>query len=632
MTKSYDWLETDSPERRAWLSVQAEQTDAHFAARFPYAARHIPQAIPASTEMPLESSLSPDGGWLAYAVATTGRELQHWRVRSMAESACDERSRTVASTAAKAGQAQLRLDEVQQVYASGIVWDIDSQGFFYNRFWEWPGYHALYYHHLGTQQAADRLLYQQPEQQDWYYLPQPTIDGRYVVITILRKNDWRNRVLIHDRQQPDSSPLVLIPDFTGRYDFVMNQGQRFWLRAEDAAYPNGRVVVVELQDEANSTGAKLQAIIPPNEWRLQRVIRLAEQRLALLYLEAACARIKIVNIAGQHLAALPLLGHGTVEAVALKDNQLTYSYTDFVTPLTDYRYQLDPQTTDIILNPDSVPTALSHNPADYETQQVWYPSKDGTLISMFLTYKRTTESTLAQTGQQPIYLYGYGGFGASLTPHYTAWVMDWLDLGGVYAVANLRGGGEYGVAWHQAAVGRHKQTTFDDCLAAAEWLIAQKYTCPARLALGGQSNGGLTAAACLTQRPDLFRAVIIEAGLMDMLRFDQLGHGQDWVTEYGSPHHRAAAAVLQSYSPLHQLKADTVYPATLIITHEQDPRVGEGHSFKFTAALQAAQAGQAPILLQTIAGQGHGAESANRDVTRQRLHFLIEQLGVGRSA
>jgi prolyl oligopeptidase len=318
------------------------------------------------------------------------------------------------------------------------------------------------------------------------------------------------------------------------------------------------------------------------------------------YLKDARTEVHVHDLAGKFLRNVDLPGIGTAEGFGgkRKDKETFYAFTSFVTPTTIYRY-------DPVAGKSSVfrQAKVDFDPGQYETKQIFYNSKDGTRVPMFLTYKKG----LKLDGQNPVLLYAYGGFNISLTPAFSVGNLVWLEMGGVYAQPNLRGGGEYGEDWHQAGTKLHKQNVFDDFIAAAEWLIANHYTSPAKLAIRGGSNGGLLVGACLTQRPDLFGAALPAVGVMDMLRFHKFTIGWAWTSDYGSSDDPEQFKALYAYSPLHNLRAGTKYPPTLITTADHDDRVVPGHSFKFAATLQADQAGPAPVLIRIETKAGHGA-------------------------
>ncbi len=342
------------------------------------------------------------------------------------------------------------------------------------------------------------------------------------------------------------------------------------------------------------------------------------------YLKDAHSQVRLFELSGKSRGELELPGLGTVGGFGGKrtDSETFYSFTGFTTPAAIYRYDVPSGKSTVFRQPK-----VDFNPSDFETKQVFYQSKDGTRVPMFITHKRG----LKLDGSNPTYLYGYGGFNISLTPAFSVSNLVWMEMGGVYAEPSLRGGGEYGEAWHQGGMKLKKQNVFDDFIAAAEWLISNKYTSTPKLAIGGGSNGGLLVGAALTQRPDLFGAALPAVGVMDMLRFHKFTIGWAWVSDYGSSDTADEFKAIYAYSPLHNIKPGTSYPPTLITTADHDDRVVPAHSFKFAATLQAAQAGAAPVLIRIETKAGHGAGkpvSKQLDEATDRWAFLTKALGM----
>jgi prolyl oligopeptidase len=343
------------------------------------------------------------------------------------------------------------------------------------------------------------------------------------------------------------------------------------------------------------------------------------------YLKDAYSQVKIFDHQGKFVREVQFPGFGTAAGFAGKqaDNETFYSFTSFNTPTTIYRYDMVTGKSTIFRQPK-----VDFEPSAYETRQVFYQSKDGTRIPMFITHRRG----LKLDGNNPTYLYAYGGFNVSLTPAFSVGNLVWMEMGGVYAQPNLRGGGEYGEQWHQAGTKLRKQNVFDDLIAGAEWLITNKYTTTPRLAIGGGSNGGLLVGAVITQRPDLFGAALPAVGVLDMLRFQKFTIGWAWVSDYGAVENPEEFKVLYAYSPLHNLKSGTAYPATMVTTGDHDDRVWPGHSFKFAATLQAVQAGPAPVLIRIETKAGHGAGKPTSKLIEEeadRWAFLVRVLNMG---
>ncbi len=552
-------------------------------------------------------AISRDGRYLAYGLSRSGSDWQEWKVRDI-ETGED------------------LPDHLRWIKFSGASWTPDGQGFFYSRYDEPPPgreyesanyFQKLYYHRLGTPQSEDLLVYHRPDQKEWGFAGGVTEDGNYLIISVWRGTDPKNLLFYKDLRDPNLPVVELIREFEANYSFVGNDGSRFWLLT-DLDAPRRRLVAIDLDNPG-----QVQEVIPEAEETLQGVSLINNQFVAF-YLKDAHTQIKTFALDGTYLGEIPLPGLGSASGFGGKryDTETFYTFTSFTTPPTIYRYDFTTGRSTLFRQPQ-----VDFDPQAYEVQQVFYPSKDGTRIPMFLVHRRG----LARTGDHPTLLYGYGGFGISLTPSFSVGLVAWLEMGGVYAQPNLRGGGEYGEAWHQAGTKLNKQKVFDDFIAAAEWLIAHGYTNPSKLAISGGSNGGLLVGACLTQRPDLFAAALPAVGVFDMLRFHKFTIGWAWISEYGSPEDPEEFKALYAYSPLHNLKPGTAYPATLITTADHDDRVVPAHSFKFAAALQAAQGGSQPILIRIDTKAGHGAGKPTTKLieeTADRWAFLVEVLGI----
>jgi prolyl oligopeptidase len=554
-------------------------------------------------------AISEDGRYLAYGLSSSGSDWVEWRVRDI------DTGRDLD-------------DHLKWVKFSGAAWTYDHQGFFYSRYDE-PNsetrfedanyYQKLFYHRLGTPQSQDRLIYERPDQKEWGFSSRVTDDGRYLLISVWRGTEPRNLIFYQDLQDPTARVVELIPEFEAQYSFIDNDGSRFWFQT-DLNAPKGRVIAIDLD---HPEPAAWQEIIPEAEETLEHVSLLNHQLVAD-YLKDAYTTLKIFDLQGNFVRTLDLPGIGSAGGFDGKknDTETFYSFTSFTVPSRIYRYNLITGESTLFRQP-----TVDFDPSRYETHQVFYTSQDGTRIPMFITHRRG----LSLTGQNPTLLYGYGGFNISLTPSFSVSNLVWLEMGGIYAVANLRGGGEYGETWHQAGTRLNKQNVFDDFIAAAEWLIQQRYTSPQKLAIMGGSNGGLLVTACMIQRPDLFGAVLPAVGVMDMLRFNQFTIGWAWESDYGSPQNEAEFKALYAYSPLHTLQPGTAYPATLITTADHDDRVVPAHSFKFAAALQAAQGGDAPILIRIETKAGHGAGKPTAKLIEEvadKWAFLVEILDI----
>ncbi|HEX9793647.1 MAG TPA: prolyl oligopeptidase family serine peptidase [Planctomycetota bacterium] len=550
---------------------------------------------------------SPDGRWFAYALSGGGSDWKTWHVRDVAS----------------AGD----TDDVLQWCKFGTVsWAGDSSGFYYTRFPEPPPgaeREALntdpkvYFHRRGTAQEADALVYERPDHPKWGFDPEVSHDGRWLLISVSEGTARRNRVFV--KELATEGPVrPLVDDFAAAYEFAGSVGSTFYFRT-DLGAPRARVVATE----AGSGPARWREVVAEDGDALITA-SLMGGRLVLEYLHDASSRIFIKPLDGGTPTQLTFSGPATVSGFSGSPDEpiAYYAMSSYVVPPTVVAHNLETGASWEVHR-----TAIDFDFDAYVTRQVWYPSKDGTRVPMFLTHRKD----LVRDGDNPVYLYGYGGFDVSITPRFRATDLAWLERGGVLAVANLRGGGEFGREWHEAGMILNKQNVFDDFIAAAEWLIEQDYTRTGRLAIGGGSNGGLLVGACMTQRPGLFGACLPAVGVMDMLRFHLFTIGWAWVSDYGSSADPAQFAALRAYSPLHNLHPGVAYPATLVTTGDHDDRVVPSHSFKFAAALQAAQAGPAPVLIRIETRAGHGAGmpvSKRVEEQADRWAFLIRALGM----
>jgi len=533
-------------------------------------------------------AVSPNGKYLAYSTAASGSDWNEIRVRDI------DSGRDVA-------------DQIKWVKFSRTAWLHDGSGFFYSRYDEPTEagklaavnyFQKLYFHKIGTPQSADTLVYDRPDHKDWGFAAEVTEDGRFLVITASQGTENKNRVFYKDLRQKDGKVVGLLEDFDAAYNFVGNDGQVFYFHTERNA-PRGRIVAIDVKKPAVLSWKQ---VVPESGSTLVSA-SLVNNQLLVDYLSDAHSLVKVFDLRGRALHDIALPGLGTAAGFSGKrtDTETFYSYTSFTTPSTIYRHDLKTNQSSVYRQPK-----VDFDPAAYETRQEFFTSRDGTRVPMFIVAKKG----LKYDGTNPTYLYGYGGFNISLTPTFSVANLAWLEMGGVYVMANLRGGGEYGEQWHEAGTKLKKQNVFDDFIGAAEWLVAHKVTTPAKLAIGGGSNGGLLVGAAMTQRPDLFAAAIPQVGVLDMLRFHKFTIGWAWTSDYGSSDNADEFKALFKYSPLHNLKQGACYPATMITTADHDDRVVPAHSFKFAAAAQAAQAGQpgaAPILIRIDSKAGHGA-------------------------
>ena len=553
------------------------------------------------------TSVSEDGKLIAYGVAAAGSDWVEYKVRDVVTG--DDRP-----------------DHLKWIKFSGADWRKDGSGFYYGRFPEpEPGaslkapnyFQKLYFHKLGTEQTDDVLIYERPDQKEWQFGSTVSEDGHYLVITVSKGTDDKYRVLYKDLTKPDSQPVELIDNFEAEYSFLDNDGPVFWFKTNKDA-PRGKVIAIDTRDPAPG---KWVEVIPEQPETL-RGVSIVNDTFIASYLKDAHSQVKLHDLSGKFLREVEFPTLGTAGGFGGKrsDTETFYAFTTFTAPTTIYRYDVKTGTSTVFKQPE-----VDFNPDDYQTTQVFYPSKDGTKIPMFLSHKKGVKLD----GSNPTYLYGYGGFNIALTPAFSPTNIVWMERGGVYAQPSLRGGGEYGEAWHQGGTKLNKQNVFDDFIAAAEWLIARKYTSTPKLAIGGGSNGGLLVGACLTQRPDLYGAALPAVGVLDMLRFHKFTIGWAWIDDYGSSDDAEQFAYLRSYSPLHNVKPGTSYPATMITTADHDDRVVPAHSFKFAATLQAAQSGEAPILIRIETKAGHGAGKPTSKIIEEaadRWAFLLRSL------
>ncbi|MCE9592926.1 MAG: prolyl oligopeptidase family serine peptidase [Planctomycetes bacterium] len=556
------------------------------------------------------SSISSDGRWYAYGIADAGSDWTTWRVRDV------DTGRDLPET-------------IRWTKFNAPAWRKDGSGFYYARYAEPKAGEELkqknegqrvFFHRLLTEQRDDVLVYERPDQPEWGFGCTVSDDGAYVIVNASQGTDPKNRVF-YARIEADAPAKItpLLVDFDASYDFIGNDGSRFFFVTNHGA-PRQRVIAIDVEHPEPTAWREL---VPQADDTLQSVSTIG-RRFVANYLHDAHSRVAVFALDGKLEREVELPGLGTAGGFAgsIDDGETFYSFASFTTPATIYRYDVAAGKSELFHRP---PT--NFDASQYVTEQVFYPSKDGTRVPMFLTYKRG----LKRDGRNPTLLYGYGGFNAAMTPSFQPARIAWLELGGVYALANLRGGSEYGEAWHLAGTKLQKQNVFDDFIAAGEWLIREKWTSSDKLAIQGGSNGGLLVGACITQRPELFGAALPAVGVMDMLRFREFTIGWAWESDYGSVKNADEFRALRAYSPVHNAKPGTCYPPTLITTADHDDRVFPAHSFKFAAALQAAQACANPILIRIDVRSGHGAgkpTSKQIEQAADELAFLVRELGM----
>jgi prolyl oligopeptidase len=637
----YRWLEDlDSPATRGWVEAEAKLTQGYLsatpqraqlrkrlAALYDFEAFGIPfkeggryfyalnsgrqdQAVlyvtadrgDRGTAAVDPNSLSPegivtgyvpsrDGRLLAYGVSVGGSDWTEWRIRDLAT------RRDLADV--------LRFTKYYPP-----VFTRDGKGLYYSAF---PAPQrgaelstrdlddAVYYHALGTPASADRRLLYDAGHPDWQYEPHLSDDGRWLVVTSGEGevgDKGLENVYLLDLDAGTPVPVQVVQGFEAAYNYVGSDAGRLYFLTTLAA-PNGRVIAL---DPAAPSRPNWRTAIAQGTDAIDLTapsVTLVDHQLIVRSVHDAHSRVMRYGLDGSPRGEIVLPGPGTALGFGgrTEDRETFYAFRDLITPPTIYRYDLESGRSAPWREPH-----VAFDPGAFAESQVFYPAKDGTRVPMLLAYRKG----LKLDTDNPLLLYGYGGFGIPNLPRFDPALIAWLEMGGVYAVANIRGGGEYGEAWHRQAIRTHRQVAFDDFIAAGEWLIAQHYTSRPRLAIYGASNGGLLVGACMTQRPDLYGAVIADVGVMDMLRFDKFGQGAGWEGDFGSPDNPDEFKALYAYSPLHNVRAGLHYPATLVITGDHDTRVMPAHSFKFAAALQAAQAGPAPVLLDVELNSGHG--------------------------
>jgi prolyl oligopeptidase len=495
-------------------------------------------------------------------------------------------------------------DHLKWIKFSGASWTHDNLGFYYSRYPEPPTgqemtaeniNNKLYYHRLGTPQSEDRLVYERPDQPNWGFSGSVSQDGNYLLISISEGSAPINRIYYKDITQQNSDVVKLFDDYDASYSYVTNDGPVFYFMT-DLDTPMKRVISVDIR---NPQKENWNTVIPEQNFVLTG-LTVVNNRFAASFLKDAHSQVRIYSKNGSFEREVELPGIGSAGSFSGErdDTEAFFSFTSYTYPTTIFRYDFTTHEYEEFRRPE-----VDFDPEDYITEQVFYESRDGTEIPMFITHKKG----ISKDGTNPTYLYGYGGFNVSMTPGFSVSNLTWMEMGGIYAVANIRGGGEYGREWHQAGTKEQKQNVFDDFISAAEHLIDEGYTSSSNLAIGGGSNGGLLVAACMIQRPDLFAAAVPAVGVLDMLRYHMFTIGWAWASDYGRSDDPEAFSYLYAYSPLHNLEAGTEYPATLITTAERDDRVVPAHSHKFAAALQEHHEGDNPVLIRIETRAGHGA-------------------------
>lgn len=551
------------------------------------------------------SGLAPsrDGKLLAYGIAGAGSDWQTWRVRDLATG-------------------QDLADEIKWVKFSSAAWTADGKGFFYSRY-DAPKagekltganyFQKLYYHRIGTDQSADVLVAENPNDKEWGFGTEVSDDGQTLVITVWKSAGSKNGLMVLPLPKgafAGGKPTPVTLDFDAQYSPVHVAGGQLIVKTDKDA-PRGRLVAIDLKHPAPAAWKTLVAERPEAMTDASAV----GGRYLLSYLKDASTVVRVHAADGRALSEVALPGIGTASGFAGRwsDRETFFSFTSLTTPAEVHRLDVKTGKTELFKRPKT-----AFDVAEFETRREFVTSKDGTRFPIFIAARKG----LKLDGRNPTLLYGYGGFNISMTPSYSVTAATWLKMGGVYVIAAIRGGGEYGSAWHEAGTKLKKQNVFDDFIAAAEWLVEHKVASPATLAINGGSNGGLLVGAVTNQRPDLFAAAVPQVGVMDMLRYHRFTIGWAWATDYGTSDNPEEFKALAAYSPLHNIKSGVNYPAVLVTTADHDDRVVPAHSFKYAATLQAASTGPAPKLIRIETNAGHGAGKPTSKIIEERSDIL----------
>ncbi len=531
------------------------------------------------------AEFSADGKYMAYGIQKAGSDWRTWKILEVATG-------------------KVLPDELNWLKFGGVSWAPDSKGFYYSRYDEPQSdekfqslnlSQKMFYHALGDEQSNDRLIHANPENPEYGFSPVVTEDGKYLVVTVWQGTDDRYRVLYRPLAE-EGELNVLIDNFDNEYSFIGNEGSKFYFKS-DLEAPKKCILIIDVDRPAKENWK----VIVPESSEAMESAGMVGDNLILEYLKDAKTQVKVFDLTGKLIREVDFPGIGSASGFGGKREHTGtfYRFSSFNLPPSVYRYDLKSGESTLIRTAN-----VDFEPKDFEVNQVFFESKDGTKVPMFIAHKKG----LQLNGKNPTLLYGYGGFNISLPPGFSISRLQWMEMGGVFAQANLRGGGEYGKDWHKAGTKTNKQNVFDDFIAAAEYLIENKYTSSANLGIQGRSNGGLLVGACMTQRPELFGACLPAVGVMDMLRFHKFTAGRFWVDDYGCAEtDEAEFKALYAYSPYHNLTDGTEYPPTMITTADTDDRVVPGHSFKFAARLQEAHAGPNPVLIRIESKAGHGA-------------------------
>lgn len=554
-------------------------------------------------------AFSDDGKLLAYGVQVSGSDWRTFRVMEVETG-------------------KVLDDKIEWMKFSGASWVKDGSGFYYSRYEEPKAEQELqsinlgqkvYFHKLGQPQSDDRLVHQDPENPEYGFAAEVSDDGRYLIMTNWVGTDDRYRILYRDLQGQDNQIETLINKFENEYSFIGNEGSVLYFKS-DLNAPKKCVLTIDLDSDEK----KPKTIVPESEDSMESA-SIVGNRLIVSYLKDAKSEVKVFDLQGNSIRDVKLPGIGTASGFGgnRQQTETFFTFSSFNRPPSSYRHDLETGKSELVRE-----AKVDFNPNDFVVKQIFYTSKDGTQVPMFISHKKG----LKLDGSNPTLLYGYGGFNISLSPSFSISKLQWMEMGGIYAMANLRGGGEYGKEWHKAGTKTNKQNVFDDFIAAAEYLIAEKYTSSKHLAIQGRSNGGLLVGACMTQRPDLYGACLPAVGVMDMLRFHKFTAGRFWVDDYGNADlDEEEFRALFAYSPYHNIREGVSYPPTLVSTADHDDRVVPWHSFKFAARMQAANVGSNPILIRIETKAGHGSGKPTAKVIEEvadEWAFLAKHLGL----
>ena len=547
-------------------------------------------------------SVSSDAKLLAYAISDGGSDWKTWKIRNL-ETGLDLE------------------DKILWSKFSGAEWLKDNSGFYYSAYSE-PQAGAelqdvntnqkLYLHKIGEKQSSDLLIYARPDEPDWGWGPTVSEDGNYLILHVSQGTDERNRIFYQNLNDSNDSFVELIPELKAQFRFVGNKGSVFWFFT-DLNAPMGRLIAIDI---SNPEEENWEEIIPERNHAL-RAVHITSGYFLCHYLKDISSEVVLYQTTGEKIEKLDFPKNGTISSISTKpeSSQLFFSFSNYIRPSEIFEYDLSVKQLKSIWS-QSVP---GFNADEFTSKQAFYKSKDGTLIPMFISHLNGIELN----NDNPLLLYGYGGFDIPILPNFSTKYFSWMKMGGIVAVANLRGGGEYGETWHRQGMLHNKQNVFDDFAAAAEYLHQQGYSQPSKTVIEGRSNGGLLVGASLLQRPELFGATLPGVGVMDMLRFNKFTIGWAWESDYGSPEIEDDFKILIKYSPYHNIKPKQCYPPTLITTSERDDRVVPSHSYKFAARMQAAQSCQNPILIRIESRAGHGAGTPKDKV----INYISDMYG-----